>query len=295
LPLTFHSFTATDGYTWSYRHYPAAGAPRAELVCIHGIQSHGGWYEYSCSRHATAGYSVSFLDRRGAGRNQAARGDTPGFRRLLDDIAEFLRPLRTSNPDRPVVLSAVSWGGKLAIGLQKRHPGLVDGLILLCPGFFPKVRPSFPARMRILGARLFRPSRLFPIPLSDPELFTATPRWLDFLRHDSLALHQATARFLVESVRLDYYLRWAARRVAVPVLALLGGSDRIIDNDRTRTFLNRLPAPTQVIEYPTGHHTLEFEPEPDRFIDDQLRWLQSLVSRERLASASDARSPDARG
>ncbi len=54
--------------------------PRGELVFIHGIQSHAGWYEYSCTRFSQAGYRVSFLDRRGAGMNAAARGDAPaGF------------------------------------------------------------------------------------------------------------------------------------------------------------------------------------------------------------------------
>jgi alpha-beta hydrolase superfamily lysophospholipase len=30
----------------------------------------------------------------------------------------------------------------------------------------------------------------------------------------------------------------------------------------------------ETIEYPGAHHTLEFEPEPDRFIDDVVRWLE---------------------
>ncbi|HZT81146.1 MAG TPA: alpha/beta hydrolase, partial [Gemmataceae bacterium] len=86
------AFTASDGYRWQYRHYPsAAGGPRARVVCVHGIQSHGGWYEPSCRRLAGEGFDVCFLDRRGSGLNQQARGDTPTFRRLLDDLAEFLR------------------------------------------------------------------------------------------------------------------------------------------------------------------------------------------------------------
>jgi alpha-beta hydrolase superfamily lysophospholipase len=31
----------------------------------------------------------------------------------------------------------------------------------------------------------------------------------------------------------------------------------------------------QIIEYPNAHHTLEFEPDPNRFIDDLLHWLES--------------------
>lgn len=99
----------------------------------------------------------------------------------------------------PVFLGAISWGGKLAAALERRHPGLVNGLMLLCPGFVPRIKVPLRRRLWIFLTRWFRPSKPFPIPLSDPELFTATPRWLDFLHHDPLRLHQATARFLLES------------------------------------------------------------------------------------------------
>jgi alpha-beta hydrolase superfamily lysophospholipase len=266
------SFTAGDGYRWHYRHYPAL-LPRAEVVCLHGIQSHAGWYEYSSTRLAGAGCNVSFLDRRGSGRNEADRGDAPSFRRLLDDIAEFLRNLRAGAAGRPVVLLAVSWGGKLAAALPRRHPGLFDALALLCPGFCPRVGLPLGQRLRVLWARLVSPRRLFPIPLSDPELFTATPRWLQFLRDDPLALHRATARLLVESVRLDAYLRRAPRHLTMPTLLMLGGRDRILDNDRTRAFVERFAGEKTVREFPEAHHTLEFEPEPDRFLEHLLTWV----------------------
>jgi alpha-beta hydrolase superfamily lysophospholipase len=271
---TVEEHTAGDGYRWRYRRYLPAGVPRAQVVCIHGIQSHGGWYGYSCSRLAEAGFAVSFLDRRGSGLNEQDRGDAPGFRRLLDDLAEFLGTLRgPATP--PVFLVAISWGGKLAVALQRRHPGLVDGLALLCPGFFARVRPPVGQRLAIAGARLVRPRKLFPIPLNDPELFTATPRWQRFIREDALGLRQATARLLVESVRLDGYLRVVPGHVRVPVLLLLAECDRIIDNARTRRYVAGFAsADREVIEYARAHHTLEFEPEPDRFIGDLRAWLE---------------------
>src|SRR5205823_1892810 len=168
--------------------YPAVGVPRGEVVYIHGIQSHGGWYEHSCRELSRSGYNVSFLDRRGAGLNEQARGDTPSFRRLLDDLAEYLTklPRAVTREDKvvklPVFLVAVSWGGKLAVALERRHPGLVDGLVLLCPGFFPRGGPSLRQRLAIVWARVTAPRRLFPVPLDDPALFTATPRWPQLLR-----------------------------------------------------------------------------------------------------------------
>jgi len=281
---TIEQFTAGDGYRWRYRRFPPLGPARAEVVFVHGIQSHGGWYEYSSTQLAQAGFAVSFLDRRGSGLNEQSRGDAPSFRRLLDDLAEYLAQVpRSVARDHalgrlPLFLAAISWGGKLAVALERRHPGLVDGLVLLCPGFFPRVYPSLGQRLKILVARLFRPRKLFHIPLNDPELFTATPRWQQFLRDDPLRLHKATARLLVESARLDGYLRFAPKYVHVPVLVLLAENDRIINNLRTRGFVERFATPKkQIIEYPGAHHTLEFELEPDRFIGDVRSWLEKQV------------------
>jgi alpha-beta hydrolase superfamily lysophospholipase len=278
LPYRIEKHTASDGYCWRYRHYPVPGGvpgPRADVVLIHGIQSHAGWYEYSCTALSRAGFAVSFLDRRGSGLNEQDRGDAPGFRRLLDDLAEFLRGLRQQHPGRKTFLAAVSWGGKLGAALQRRHPGLVDGLALLGPGFFPRVGPSRRERLAILWSRLVEPRRLFPVPLNDPELFTASPEWQRFIRDDPLGLRQATARLLVESVRLDGYLRFVPSHVRVPVLLMLAEHDRIIDNAPTRRFVERFAsADKEVIEYPGAHHTLEFEPDPDRFVGDLRRWLE---------------------
>ena len=119
-------------------------------------------------------------------------------------MAEYLRPLRQRSR-LPIALLAISWGGKVAVALQKRHPGLIDGLALLCPGICPRIHPTWGVRLSVLWARFTRPTHLFPIPLTDPELFTANPRWLDFLRHDPLALHQATARFLIHSARVSIF------------------------------------------------------------------------------------------
>src|SRR5207248_7797309 len=162
------------------------------LVFVHGIQSHGGWYEYSCERLREAGFLVSFLDRRGSGLNEQDRGDAPSFRRLLDDVAEFL--YHPHAPRVPLFLGAVSWGGKLAVALQKRSPGLVNGLLLLCPGFFARVKPPAFQHIAIAGARLVRPRTLFPIPLHDSGLVTPTPQWPEVIRNRPRRPRPAAAR-----------------------------------------------------------------------------------------------------
>jgi alpha-beta hydrolase superfamily lysophospholipase len=273
-PAQIRTFRASDGYTFYFRHYAPAGVPRARLVFLHGIRSHGGWYTRSCAALAQAGFDVYFLDRRGSGLNSARRGDAPAFRRLLDDVSEFVQWLRAERGYLPVFACGISWGGKLAVGLPYRKPGLVDGLVLLCPGLAPKVAPPFLRRMRIALARVLRPDRLFPIPLNEPELFTASGQWQQFIDADPYGVRLATARFLFSSFSLDIYLRRAARRVTVPTLLALAEHGRIIDNAATRAFVARFPGAREVIEYPGAHHTLEFEPPDHPWFGDVVNWLE---------------------
>jgi alpha-beta hydrolase superfamily lysophospholipase len=275
---SLHLFPSSDGYAFYARVFAPPSTPLGRVVFLHGIRSHGGWYVRSCCELAAAGYEVHFLDRRGSGYNTARRGDTPNFRRLLTDVVEYLMHLRTRRADLPLVLGGISWGGKLALGVPAEKPGLVDGVMLLSPGLVPKVSPPFATRLRIAVARFLNPTKLFPIPLNEPDLFTADVEWQRFIASDRHGLTEATARFLFESVRFDLHLKRAVKRVRCPVLLALAEHDRILDNPGTRRYLMRLTGAKSVtvIDYPGTHHTLEFEPVP--LVPDLLRWLGRIIA-----------------
>jgi alpha-beta hydrolase superfamily lysophospholipase len=59
----------------------------------------------------------------------------------------------------------------------------------------------------------------------------------------------------------------------MPTLLLLAGRDRIVHNDRTLAFVRRFAGEMTVLEYSEAHHTLEFEPDPERFIADLIGWI----------------------
>ena len=268
-------FQASDGYRFNLRSWFPVARPKGRLYCLHGIRSHGGWYVRSCQRLAEAGFEVHFLDRRGSGFNTAHRGDTPTYRRLVDDVAEFIQCQSLSKPWLKNYLLGISWGGKTATALPYRHPGLVDGLILACPGMCAKVRPPFVRRLQILVSRLLRPSRVFPIPLNDAELFTDNLAAQTYINADRYGLTEATARFLFASRGLDVYLRRARQHVTMPVLLLLADHDRIINNAYTRKFALSFPSQSiRVIDYLNSSHTLEFEGESHPFIDDIVHWCE---------------------
>jgi alpha-beta hydrolase superfamily lysophospholipase len=258
------------------RIYDTADAPRALAVFVHGISSHGGWYEGSCEHLASAGYEVHFLDRRGSGLNSDRHGDVDSCETWIDDVAVYLEQLRES---LPIVLCGISWGGKLATAVARRRPGLIQGLALICPGIYSPHDPGIVKRTSLslrIAKRL--DERRVHIPLRDPKLFTDSPTRQDFIRRDPLTLREVTWRFARESVRLTRFAQKSATFLHLPTLVMLASRDRIIDNRRTRDFYGRIPAKDKILfEYANAAHTLEFEPDPQPYFRDFAAWITRVA------------------
>ena len=282
-PYVERVHAASDGYPLGYRHWKPRSKPRAYVVALHGVQSHSGWFTYSSGRLCAAGFDVRFLDRRGSGLNSGDRGHAVHADRLINDVAQFLCRLRWERdreaPGVPVILLAVSWGGRLAAALCGRRGALIDGLALLYPGICTWIRPRIHHRWLMrLAQSCGGQHSLIRIPLDDPRLFTAEPRWQEFIRDDPLALHQATVGFLLASDQLQREALLAADSLRGPVLLMLAGHDQIIDNRATLAYADRCrEADVTVVEYPKAAHTLEFEHERDAFVEDLIQWLQGVA------------------
>jgi alpha-beta hydrolase superfamily lysophospholipase len=275
-PPLISSFRASDGYDLHVETWPAEGPPRARLVLLHGVQSHAGWYRNLGRTLASAGFEAHFPDRRGSGSNRPERGHARSARRLTDDLTEFLAWVRRREPARPQALAGISWGGKLAVLGAARRPDLVGALALICPGLHPRVDITWRERLSIARAVFTGQSAraTFPIPLNDPALFTAGEEGRRFIANDPLGLRVATAGLLASSFLIDRAVASAPRKVRQPALLMLAGQDRIVDNAKTLAYFERLASTRkQVVEYPEGHHTLEFEPDPGRYARDLADWL----------------------
>lgn len=275
---------ASDGYPLHYRHWNASlNSPRGWLLVLHGIQSHSGWYESSGSCFARAGWNVRMPDRRGSGLNRIRRGDVCHSQRLLRDVRHFLFDIhqerrRCASPG-PVLIAGISWGGKLALQLARDASSQIDGLTLITPGLFPYIRPGLLDRWRLNAARWAGiTQRQIPIPLDDPACFTSVPAQQEFIRHDPLALHTVTLGFLHANRDLDRLVQRPGQ-IPVPTQLMLADDDRIIDNQRTESFLrSKAGRGLDLCTYPAAAHTLELEHCRDEFLRDWLNWAGQIRS-----------------
>jgi len=264
-----------DGYE-AYARYWAPERAVGSVLYLHGIQSHCGWYEASAERLRQSGFAVLQPDRRGSGRNARDRGHADGPGQLLDDAFACANELARRSGFQRHHLLGVSWGGKLAAAMHVTRPEPIASLTLVTPGLFPVVDVSAMDKLRIGWAMLSDTRRLFDIPLNDPELFTDDPAWIEWLRNDTLQLHQATAGFFLASRRMDRTTQRLTTAPPVPMHVLLAEDERIIDNATTRRFLRELPWPTlQITTYQRARHTLEFAESRERYLDDLVNWLRT--------------------
>ena len=250
---------------------------RGVVLYLHGIQSHCGWYEASARRLQQAGFAVLQPDRRGSGRNQAARGHAESQEQLIKDgQACAARLLEIAGVGRFHLLG-VSWGGKLACAMAAAGADALQSLSLVCPGLFPIVNVSNAEKFKIGLSMLGNPERHFDIPLNDPGLFTSQPRWQDFLKNDALTLQQVTASFFLATRRMDAVLRDLPKCKPLPLHLMVAGDDEIVDTDKTVEFVRALSWPgTRITHYPEVRHTLEFESVCEDYRSDLVEWLESL-------------------
>lgn len=274
-------YTTSDGCVLRYREWRPQERPRAQVISLHGIQSHSGWYGYSSRAMAEAGIAVRFLDRRGSGLNLQNQGHTMTAARLIDDVVDFAKIISSEGPTHhqkpPLILLGLSWGARLAAAVCNRHPDLFDGLILLYPGICTHLRPNPFQRTLLRVLHRFGAGRLkVPLPLH-AEQFATDQDWQAFIHHDPLALRKVSVSFLVASESLENSAREGLARLTLPRLVMLAGQDEIVDRTETHELLSNIPAGSlSVIEYPRARHTLEFEPNRDRFVADLINWIESI-------------------
>jgi acylglycerol lipase len=274
------TFTVSDGYPLHVAVWTDDRPARGQIIVLHGVQSHSGWYSRLGQTLASSGYIAAFPDRRGSGANTRDRGHAPSAGRLIQDLVEWLRATRAEHPELPTVLAGISWGGKLVTIAAARRPELVDAIALICPGLHPRIGVSRKERLQIAWAFLTNRRKTFPIPLSDPALFTANPEGQAFIAADPLSLREGTAGLLATSFIIDRLVSRCPARIRQPALLMLAGHDRIVDNRRTLDYFHKLAsADRQVIDYPEGHHTLEFEPDPSRYALDLVAWLDRHLAK----------------
>ena len=264
---------ARDGIELRTYVWPAAGAPRAHLLLVHGIAEHAGRYEAVAAQLAKAGITTHAYDQRGFGRSGGHRTYVDRWSQFHDDLEDRLAEVRPAAAGLPLVLYGHSMGGLIALGYVLAEPPrpLPDLLVLSAPAIDASV-PAWKRRLAdVLGGTVprFAIANTFPRGglSSDPAVESA------YLA-DPLAVHRTTTRLGVSLFReQDRVRRALAGRASLPVptYVLHGANDPIVPESASRSLEGRGSVTRRV--YPGLHHETHNEPSGPQVIDDTIAWI----------------------
>ncbi len=259
--------TMSDGYDVHYRLWgPEQGSD--VLVVLHGGMSHSAWQRPLANAvRACSTLSVFAPDRRGCGLN-GERGDLASAERSIEDVVEHLRWL--AGRFERIHLAGWCQGGQYAAVAAQRlqDEGALATLLLITPGLFwnARFRSVIDMAERVVQALLThfdlapgREQAFAPIPLQATD-FTQSPDGLDFIDADALKTTEVTLKSVVVMDEVQERSWEAILGVKLPLFALTATGDRIVDNQKVRSYLSPLFAKpgNRWMELDAGH-AVQFE------------------------------------
>ncbi|WP_025688703.1 alpha/beta hydrolase [Paenibacillus zanthoxyli] len=280
--------TQTDGYECRYRVWGKTEGDDV-IVLLHGGISHSGW-QAPLGEAIASSSEISFIavDRRGSGLNKESRGDLVTKEREIEDVVSLIRSLQSSYTR--IHLAGWCFGGQVAsiVASELDKEGILSSFILIAPGFaFTErysdvLRLSMEAIFEVIKEFGIKPEpehAFITVPLQ-PIDFTDRKEWLDFIHKDDLRLHKVTERTL----RVWYELAdWSNDALAgissVPVFAVFGRGDRLVDNAKAERILKeKISSSDFSTETLEAHHAVQFD-QTEKLAELVIRFVSSVPDR----------------
>jgi alpha-beta hydrolase superfamily lysophospholipase len=242
---------STKGIKIFVRSWQPDGAPRAVVVICHGVNSHGGQYQWAGEQLAAAGLATYALDLLGRGKSDGARFHVDDVADYVSDVAATIALAKSRHPGLPVFLLGHSAGGVVSSTYVLDHQSELAGFI--CESFaFQVPAPGF-ALAAIKGLSHFAPH--LPVLKLKNEDFSRDPKWVEALNDDPLTANEVQPAITVAAlVRADERLHDSFPQITLPLLILHGTDDRATVCKGSQFFYDTAGSKDKTLELYEGHY-----------------------------------------
>jgi acylglycerol lipase len=221
------------------------------IVICHGVNSHGGQYQWVGDQLAANGFAAYALDLRGRGRSEGERYYVEHVDAYVSDLAAVVDLAKSRHSGSPVFVLGHSAGGVVSCSycLDRQHE--IAGLV--CESFaFEVPAPTFVLAI-IKGLSRIAP-RLGVLRLKNED-FTRDPAALQALNADPLTRNEVQPAMTVAAlVRADERLRREFPRITIPVFILHGTVDRATRPSGSRFFFDTVGSKDKTLKLYEGHY-----------------------------------------
>jgi pimeloyl-ACP methyl ester carboxylesterase len=213
-------------------------------------------------------YAIDMIGEPGLSAPSRPRSESEAHALWLDDVMRALSLTRAS-------IVGVSLGGWLALDYATRRPERVESLVLLCPSGIGRQKMSVLFKvmaLRMLGRWGTRKAREMILGRAPAKVPAAIQRFVDFMS----LIHE---HFRPRMAKLPIFSDAALKRLTMPVMAIAGGKDVLLDSAATKSRLERN----------VSHAEIRYFPESGHFIPGQtMPILQFLCGTARTVPLLDA-------
>jgi len=216
------------------------------LVLFHGAQSNAAtWMGDAIAWSKTFRvYAVDVIGDVGFSAPSRPPMETEAHALWLDDLFAGLGLTKAS-------LAGMSLGGWLALDYATRRPQRVEALVLLCPAGVGAQKNLLAKAWPLLLLGPWGATRMREMVLG-PRPATTSPAQAAFGAFIKLVFDNVRPRVVKIPVLSDE----ALARLTMPVMAVVGGKDVLIDSDQTRRRLEAVVPNVSVRYLPEAYHML---------------------------------------
>lgn len=255
-------------------------------LLVHGLGAHSGWFEAIGRRLSRNRLLAVSYDHVGFGTRRKTR--LTSYTQWVDDLCAVYEHLLRSQ-SKPVFMMANSMGALLAIAALSENPELfygkrggestLPGLALFSPGFdgYPQTF-TLAYKIRAILSALVAPGALVKLPYGPEQI--ARDRYVqEWIAQDEGHLSSVPGSMLLELLKLSRKIdSLSPVELAVPVLMLTAGIERIVNPKVNQKFFEQLSAPgKQWKVYEESFHDLMFDPVLDAVVDEICQWSDRLM------------------
>lgn len=258
-------------------------APRGVIAVIHGLAEHGGRYRETAEALSAAGWAVYAVDLRAHGLSpnppKAGRVHVNRFDDYFQDVDALTELTRKNHPNLPVFLLGHSMGGLICIRYALERPAGLAGAIISSPalGVHPEFKP--PLILRLLVRLLSRLAPRLRVPSDlDTNAISRDPDVIKAYIEDPLVSQKVSARWYSEMLKAMTRAHEGAGKLALPMLLMQSGADRLVDPDAPRRWQENAPAHrVELVVWDGLYHEMLNEPEKQQVRARILDWLETRL------------------
>lgn len=266
-------FTTPGGIKLYLQEWTPAKSPKAVILYIHGLGSHGGRLDHWAKRFNEQQVAFVAYDQQGHGRADGKRGAPKHIRAMIGDVETMVQEVRRKYPGIPLILYGHSLGGNIALNHVIGSAEKVDGLVVTSP-WLRLTHPPSKVLVGVAGVlKAIAPGFAIPNGLNADDI-SRDKAEADKYREDPLVHDKISIGLFFSVTTAGLEAIENAGRIDCPFLIMHGTGDKITSHKASMELAAIAGKQATLKLWENGYHELHHEPNREEIFQFITDWLK---------------------